>query len=623
MTAINIRILRRCSDVSILQKGLESQEKQEIIAAEGESEPDGSGGKKIRPPLLSFIDILNKFCLEKNLKKKNPIYSHIKAIFVTGWKGSRLEISELIKHTTSRLLRSNSFLRALLALFIVLGLLGTLFGLADSLSALSSGLSPALAKQDLQKSNADLRDVLGILFIHLKSAFAPSIWGVFLTILGVSFFSLYLKLVCTPLKESLEDVTLNIWIPRLIPTSPQRLIERSEQQMHRSLDAVEKVVDFAQDIQSEAGDLKGNLRNANEILVPLFKSAVDIKEFTEKFKNSTDKISSFQTEIRNLYEHMIKDSSIFHGNVQDLIKRSDQFQIDTRNSLLAQNTQFQEILKSLKNYEESYAKHREERDQESRSTLEEAKRIYAQVVETNKEQIVHIDEKLGIPVANKLSALNETLDAKMKEIRDSFSAMDAPLQRAADKIGDSLQTFDTHLMSNLEELKLEFARQTTDREGQLNVLRESSEKIITLIGSLKKASESLEKSNDAQTINIQSLAKVLSLLSEKLGLLGASIGIIPQKIDDSYKVTEQLKRAIDELQEEIRKRLKKPLPISEGILDLGGLVPRANAYPPEPEPEEEILPPRIPPPKNFLEKVWRFLNKKIVLTKKKKHGRRR
>ena len=104
---------------------------------------------------------------------------------MAGWNESRLEVSELINHTTSNLFRWNNLFRSVLAVFIVIGLLGTLFGLTDSLTDLSPALKESTANETNTENSERMTQALGNLMDDVKGAFAPSIWGIIFTVLGV------------------------------------------------------------------------------------------------------------------------------------------------------------------------------------------------------------------------------------------------------------------------------------------------------------------------------------------------------------------------------------------------------------------------------------------------------
>ena len=93
----------------------------------------------------------------------------------------RLDIRELLAHTERSISGSDAARRSFLSVFLIVGLLGTLFGLADSILALLK----------LLQQNADAGSNLIALLGALKGAFAPSISGVLTSILGTVAYAVY------------------------------------------------------------------------------------------------------------------------------------------------------------------------------------------------------------------------------------------------------------------------------------------------------------------------------------------------------------------------------------------------------------------------------------------------
>ena len=125
-----------------------------------------------------------------------------------------------------------------------MGLLGTLFGLTDSLVELSPALKASAearistengetsAPADADSENSrQMTEALSDLMDDIKGAFAPSIMGVlFLRLLGVILYGyLFCNSLVTPSNLSLEQSTLTVWVPQLYPTTSQRLIQTLQQ----------------------------------------------------------------------------------------------------------------------------------------------------------------------------------------------------------------------------------------------------------------------------------------------------------------------------------------------------------------------------------------------------------
>src|SRR3569833_2892270 len=87
---------------------------------------------------LRACESFDRYLEEQRLPTRGVVAAHLRAIFDAGLHESRLDIGDLLRHTNAKLFRANTLLRALLSIFVILGLLGTLFGLADTLKALSN-----------------------------------------------------------------------------------------------------------------------------------------------------------------------------------------------------------------------------------------------------------------------------------------------------------------------------------------------------------------------------------------------------------------------------------------------------------------------------------------------------
>lgn len=134
------------------------------------------------------------------------------------------------KHLSARL----PFLQTLLNLFVVIGLLGTLFGLAESL--------PRIQAQD--------RDLTPLLS-GLRSAFAPSIWGIAASIVCGIVLAGYRLILLDPLLADLRK-SIAGWIEGLA----KRTQVQVESAAQATLEAAQDVVRFASEIRDDSAQLK-------------------------------------------------------------------------------------------------------------------------------------------------------------------------------------------------------------------------------------------------------------------------------------------------------------------------------------------------------------------------------
>ena len=236
-----IRIRRHGSTIQALIRA-----NPELVAARVERQGKRSRGARIdQTPSDEF-----RAHLPPEVGQDEPIAIHLENIYAAGCSESRLDIGELLRHTEHVITKDDSVRLHFLSIFLIIGLLGTLFGLADSI----------LALLQLLKQSADVGSNLAALLGSLKGAFAPSISGVLTSIIGTGLFALYNHGYVSPLIGQLREATINFWVPELYPTTGQIAAEAAQ----RSLDAAVKVTESAQHIREDTATLASTLKGAVE-----------------------------------------------------------------------------------------------------------------------------------------------------------------------------------------------------------------------------------------------------------------------------------------------------------------------------------------------------------------------
>lgn len=508
----------KCSDVDGL-----ADELLEIVNQEEEKNQEKNTDEKKSTGIKEEVELMekgekafSKFCRGKNIKEKGVVIGHLKTIFEAGIRESRLDVGELIKHTNNRLFRGNTLLKSLLASFIVLGLLGTLVGLADSLA----GLTPVLGTGAAEKTSADLSSGLSALFTHLKTAFAPSIWGVFLTVFGVVFFSFYLRGICYPVKKEIENHTLTIWVPKLFLSTTQRLVgtfRAGEKQLRESMEAIKDLAK-AEGVGEAVKDLQKNLKESNETLEKLSESAGEMKDFTGEFVEGAKKLSSFKDELQALYNQMQEGSEALKQNVQKSIEDSQEFQKRADETFKKQNEQLEESYRNLSSYEAAYVEERKKIDAKLKEVLDSARNAYDKLSERN----VDVLGALGKPMAEKLQEIRHSLDVELSEITRKFDAFDVPIRKAADKIEMTVESFNSRTKVVTDEMRREFSEQNN----------KISENLDTLFSKVDNYADQLSETNRNQ-------AKHSEILGTNVSLLSGNI----EKLDGSFNAFDEFTKA--------------------------------------------------------------------------------
>ena len=448
-----------------------------------------------------------EYCKKLSVREKSLVSKHLKAIFLAGWNESRLEASELINHTTSNLFRWNSLLRSVLAVFIVIGLLGTLFGLTDSLTQLSPALEATTTNDTSIEDSPKMTLALSVLLNEIKGAFAPSIWGIIFTVLGIVVYNIYLLVACHPVESILERLTLTIWIPQLYPTTSQKLIQtlqQSEQQMRSGYQTATQVGKLVETVQSSISDFNENLGRANTITQPLSESVSQVNvaadvlgKFSQEFAQNVTRLTSFQDEIRNLHQ---------------------QFQKVADQKLDEQNQNLVETLKALKNYEEGYIASHQQIDQTLKNFINEATEANTSVSSVNR--------KL-------LEGIQNQLVKHLNELNNQLSKFDMPIKEASDQMRGIFQSLVDYMNGIVGDLQVEIKAQNSNYKTQLEAVINLNQSVLALLGEL-------DKNGEKQGTEVSKLGSAVNSLTENINTLTAAIESIAPRLKISSKSIETI-----------------------------------------------------------------------------------
>lgn len=283
------------------------------------------------------------------------ISEHLRNILMSGLFGSRLEAEALIKHTELKLFNESIRLKNILSSFIVIGLLGTLMGMSDSLG----------------KFNEEAVNITKLVSHDLPSAFIPSIWGVICTIVGMMFYSRLVHSYYTPLKTTLEHATLNSWIPQLCPSFSDIIVDKLEDnacRIEKIFSDAATVAEFARDVQNELAPFRESLRKADQALARVqpitgeSEAAVKLlNSYAEKMSKFSDKFSIALENYVFLEERLARGydalTTANETHSQQLSLWSSQFQslVEKSNKQTAEiNNQIHKIFAALMDFEEQY-----------------------------------------------------------------------------------------------------------------------------------------------------------------------------------------------------------------------------------------------------------------------------
>lgn len=507
----NLAEINSCKDVSVLAAATnEHVDNSENLPTPG----------KVLDPFVAF-------CKQKHLSVHSPIRHHLEVIYNSGVTGAHLDAGQLLSHSLNELFHVNNSLRSVLSTFIIVGLFGTLFGLAESLSRF------ALGPQAIGGATPGLQSLLE----SIKTAFAPSLVGVLFTIIGVLRYSRYSHHHCEPLRMALERETFTTWIPALIPSLPQHALialERSASISKESLQAAETVAKLAKDIQSDAEGLGGKLKSANKVLSLTTESATKLNEFSGKFVDAAGKITSFQAEIRGLYRQMSDSNTEFQKNINAVVMRAEEFQKSSFAPLIEQNTKLSTLNEILNRYEQAYITQRGEIDKKLLELLTSAKGAFDGIETRNKEIIGALAELLKKDLKEDLGRIESALTGKLGSLDGDLKRMEAPLASAASKFEGSVQTFEQRVSEHIRTLKQDFENQNNVNAEQTKKFTALSEALHGLLREMSGQSADQKRSLDQVGAGLSTFSANMVSLNRTMVTLAGSTEALARAIPDLH-----------------------------------------------------------------------------------------
>lgn len=367
-----------------------------------------------------------------------PIFEHLKAIYDAGRKSSRLDADLLVKNTIDKICTDVDMIKSCISIFLVIGILGTLIGL---------GLSIGSFNGDSFIINAQANNTakeLSKLFGNLRGAFAPSMWGVFFTILFVICYTFFIQEGCiNKLTDKLTTNTIKVWLPALYPTD----FQKGENTMHRLKDTINN----ADAINDSAKDLLDNLSATNGTVKALNDMSVALNQSIERFDDGSNKIKELQETIAALSQQLTDNNKHYQEWMTNTLMQTTQFQAsnkqllqeqaaEVKQSFEYQNNQLREVVQTLKLYDQ----HALDNQVELNNKLIVATDGMQNVVDNLAERDERIITTVGKPLNEQLQDMSTQLAVNLKQINEQLKKINNPLNTAAVEIqktfGDIVKT---------------------------------------------------------------------------------------------------------------------------------------------------------------------------------------
>lgn len=566
MIALAVFVIRKCWILSTLGK--------ENLAMLDRMENVGDLEKAL---LKNDANLDQEFAKYETALGKNDntsvLFEHLKAIYDAGAQSSRLDADLLVKNTVDKIFTDVDSIKTSISLFLVIGILGTLAGLAISIGGFNG------ANFVMTGQNSSTADELSLLFGNLRGAFAPSMWGVFFTIVFVFGYSWKIQEGCiNKVTEKLTINTIRYWLPKLYPTDFQR--------GDQSLVKLNATIANADGINNGVRTLEKNLSSSNQTLRQLAKVSDDIQKASDRFDKSTDKI----VKIKELYDELKKTNDIFHSSLESLInsaiqdrkdsykeyieiveknyaavqdanqKMKDQMgqyfdaltevlkkqnsafsaglqgQIDTwKATLNNQNAQLQEVISQLKAYDTSFFQ-----------TVNESRESLNKSIEVNRNAAI-VNQELG----KKLHEIEEKLLSRQDELMVQISQ---PITSQLSGVAQALQHIQQPLneaVKNIEKMANYNQRQTSETMETLKVMTDK----------LQEKQDSLARNEQELMQMLESLQKTVQgfqgAVNTTMAVVGEKSGVSPELIKQCFEAQTAALRTSNSRREKDKEKEEK------------------------------------------------------------------
>lgn len=489
--------------------------------------------------LSNDVDLNEAFSnYEEKLGKTNStfvLFEHLKAIYDAGIKSSRLDADLLVKNTVDKIFTGVDSIKTSISLFLVIGILGTLAGLAISIGGFSG------ANFVMTGQSGSTADQLSLLFGNLRGAFAPSMWGVFFTITYVFGYSWFVQEKCiNKVTEKLTINTIRSWLPRLYPTD----FQRGEQNLRK----LKATIENADGINNGVRDLEKSLNSSNKTLRQLSKVSETIQKASDKFDQSTDKI----LRIKELYEELKKANEAFNQSIHQLVDTAVQERKDS----------YQEyskaVAQSLDNVKISNEQMQGQMSQYFTALSETLQQQNSNVAEGMKQQNMAFSENMHNQIQTWKATL-ENQNLKLKEVIDQLKiysttysqnveATEASLNKSIEvnrnaaianqNLAEKLREIEEKLLNRQDDLMKEISQPITDRIGDV------ASKLLTIQSPLDHSVKLIQKMTDGHA---KIIGNSVSQVQELVDTMKERQDIFEEKNQEVTKTILKLQQTMDNL----------------------------------------------------------------------------
>lgn len=424
------------------------------------------------------------------------LFDYLRTIYDAGYKSSRLDIDLLIKNTIDKIFAGTDFIKTAISVFLVIGIFGTLMGLAISIGSFS-GSSFSITPQ---ATNMAAAAELSNLFSNLKGAFAPSMWGVLCTIITVLGYTSIIQEGCiNRLTDKLTVTTIKNWLPKLYPTDFQK--------SKISLQELNTTIQNADGINNSVTDLQANLKHANETLKSINKVADNLTKTADTFKEATTKVTNFQGQLGQVYQQILSNGEKLQGYVENAVNVVNEFQSKSTQNFVRQadaisknfaeqNAQLHSIIKELQTHNENYVSSQEELRKNLETSAQSSADAALNLKNATEGLVSRGDntvKAVAEPIKTELASMSGNVNGNLAKISTELTRISNPLQSSA----VSIQKMFENVVKEIEDRTQVMEKKMDERSTNMAAIMENC---------TKKMLEEMDKRTDAMHEEIKVLA---------------------------------------------------------------------------------------------------------------------
>lgn len=366
----------------------------------------------------------------------------------TAVKGLRIDAVVYAEQVSLRLTGSLQRLRSVLSVFIIIGLFGTLWGLAGAIQELSAPIA-ADSQTPLE---------IDLLIVGLRGAFAPSLWGVFLSIIGVFVIASLQHKVVQPFYSSFSTATLTRIAPTLFPepsTVITATIKKSFDKAARLISVSDELGHAADRVEEQIVALDGMITNAGNQseeyvnrLAALNNAFAGLETQLLKTGEEFHRLDNIGIKIESAAEGLEQVANVLSRNMSSqshILEQHGELIDGFSSSLQSSNNVIESLRQTINNMKEALLSKLQEDEQKRKAERDQFAQSIAQPLQAA--LLVHLDK----------------IDSSVADFSRGVGRVSEPLYSASKSMETIAVQMQENFRKSMERLHGEFSKQTEVR----------------------------------------------------------------------------------------------------------------------------------------------------------------